>query len=399
MPVDMHNVAAIAATTASIYREGETALLRAITDRLALGLDATDWQKTRLDQIHALRRDAQKIAVSLTLASGREVRAAIAAGWRSGAHDAVAELATYGSPTIRPAGLPAGAAARRGSAAIQALADATVQELRPLHAAILPRTIDVYRRAVAGAAARRLSGAVTTRQAAQAAWSALAARGITTFTTVDGRQLRLHTYVDMSVRTAVHRAAIVGLVDEFTAAGVRLVSVDDRPGECPRCRPWEQQVLALWGPTGWQQVPHARTGVAVTVNVVATLDQAMAAGLMHPNCLHTIRSYRPGVSLLIKAGRTADPDGNTARARQREIERTLRHWREMALTSLTDQAHRQALNRIAVWDAEMAAHIRRHKLTRVHYREQIGAGIIPPAGRVNDRAALLGIPEHLPTST
>jgi hypothetical protein len=98
------------------------------------------------------------------------------------------------------------------------------------------------------------------------------------------------------------------------------------------------------------------------------------------------------VSLLIKQGRSADPAGERARERQREIERALRHWREMEAGAITTRARAQAAAKVADWDATMADHIDTHKLTRAHYREQIGAGHIPPPGQVDNLAARLGIP-------
>lgn len=395
MPVDIDRVDAIAAAVAGIYRQAETALLRDITDRLSVGLDRTDWQARRLERISALRRAAGAIVATLEERGTSEVRDAVAAGLRAGRHDAVRELTEQLAAGATLPARAAGAAERRAALAVQSLADATVRELRPLHAAILPQTETAYRRAIANAAARRLAGAASTREAAQGAWAELAGRGITGYDDRAGRRWRLHSYVEMATRAAVTRAAVVGLVDEYTAAGIRLVSVDDLPGECWRCRPYEHRVLALWGATGRQHVAHHRGDGLVAVDVVATLDEAAAAGLFHPGCRHTIRAYLPGVSILLRTGRTADPDGEHARERQRAIERALRHWREMEAVALTATARRQARERIAAWDAEMVDHLAKHGLERKRYREQIGAGHIPPAGVVARTARRYGVPDEL----
>jgi hypothetical protein len=393
VPVDIGRVDAIAAAVAGVYRQGETALLRDITDRLSVGLDRTDWHARRLERITALRRAAGVIAGTLTERGSAEVRAAVAAGLRAGRHDAVRELTDLLAGDGPLPSRTGGPADRRAANAVHALADATVRELHPLHAAILPQSETAYRRAIANAAARRITGATNLREAAQGAWAELTARGITGYDDRAGRRWRLHTYVEMATRAAVNRAAVHGLVDEYTAAGVRLVSVDDQPGECWRCRPYEHRVLALWGATGRQYVQHHRGGALVPVDVVATLDEAAAAGLFHPGCRHIIRAYLPGVSILLRTGRTADPAGEAARDRQRAIERALRHWREMETAALTATARRAAHARIRSWDAEMVAHLAEHGLTRKRYREQIGAGHIPPAGVVDRAARRLAVPE------
>jgi hypothetical protein len=389
VPVDIERVDAIAAAVADVYRQGETLLLSTIRDRLAAGLDVPDWQARKLVELVAFRRAAGVIADRIARRGLTESRAAVAAGYRAGRHDAVRELSGLAVPRVR------GRAAQTAADAIQALADARVAELRPVHAAILPQAESVYRRAIAGAAARRLTGAENQREAAQGAYAELAARGITGYVDRRGRSWRLTTYVEMGTRTAVTRAAVHGLVDEFTTQGIGLVSVDDVPGECDRCRPYEHEVLRIGpGPVGPQTVPHWRTGEPHLVDVVATLDTAMIAGLFHPNCRHTVRAYLPGVSILLKQGRTADPEGQAARERQRAIERYLRHWREQERAALTTTARRAAAARVARWDAEMGAHIATTGLRRLRYREQIGAGTIPPPGRVTAAARALGIPDR-----
>lgn len=394
MPVDHERVDKIAAAVADVYRQGETAVLRDLTGRLARDLDATDWQRRKLAEITPLRAAARAIATRVRATGAHEARDAVAAGYRAGRHDAVRELAAAHSPVNPAPAAAGGAAARRRGNAVQALADAAVREQRPVAAAILPQAESAYRRAITNAAARKTSGATTMREAAQGAWSELVTRGVTGVTDRSGRRWRLHTFVEMATRTAVARAAEVGLVDEFQAAGVALVSVDDLPGECAMCRPYEHRVLALdpAGPTGRVRVPHARNpDELVDVDVAATLAEARAAGYGHPNCRHTLRAYHPGVSLLIKQGRTADPAGDDARQRQRYIERQLRRWREAELAAITTTARADAAARVAAWDAEMGAHITSTKLTRLAYREQIGAGFIPPHGAAAAAAKAAGV--------
>jgi hypothetical protein len=387
MPVDLDRLERITAEVAAIYREGETALLLATRERLDRGLDLLDWQQRKLSELGAYRTAAAAIVGRIAGTGLNESRQAVAAGYRAGRADAVAELSGHNIPR------PRGAAAEQAANAVQALADARVRELRPVHAAILPQAESLYRQAIARAAGRRLTGAEDMRTAAQGAWAELVARGVTGFVDRGGREWRLTSYVEMGTRAAVTRAAVVGLVDVYRSQGIRLVSVDDQAGECERCRPFEHEVLALDGGPGRRMVPHHRTGELVPVQVVATLDQARAMGLFHPNCRHTIRAYLPGVSILLKQGRTADEDGHRARTRQREIERALRYWREQRAGALTARARTRADERVATWDAAMAEHVREHKLKRLRYREQIGAGFIPPAGRVTAAARELGIPD------
>lgn len=374
MPVDLAVVDDVAERVAAVYREGETTLATHIARRLGQGLGEPDWAVTRLAQINALRRDAAAVAATVAARGDRAINDAVTRAYRSGVADAVGDLAAHfaggraSTPQVRGGGVR-----RHDPQAVQALARAAVQELTPLHRAILPQAENAYRKAIAGAAARTVSGAATTREAAQAAWAALVDQGITSFTDRTGRRWRLETYVEMATRTAAHRAAIAGLVDEYATSGVRLVTVPDRPRECRLCRPWEHAVLALWGATGTQHEGRDRVGRPIVVHVAASLDEARAAGLYHPNCRHSLRPWVQGLSRTSEA--TADPAGEAAQTRQREIERHLRRWRQREATALTGEGAAQARRRVAEWDAEMGRHLKTHpRLVRKVHREHVGAG-------------------------
>jgi Phage minor capsid protein 2 len=257
----------VAVAVAAIYREGELALIAAITRRLAQGLDATDWQVRKLNEVHAVRWAAQAVVQRLRTDADPVLRRGIADAYRAGNAAAVIDLNAALDPPVDPRAL---AADLRAGNAVQALADAAVAELRPVQQAVLPAAESAYRQAVAGATARRLTGVTDTRHAAQAAWAGLVDRGITGFTDRTGRRWQLSTYVEMAVRTSVHRAQVVGVTDVAQAAGTSQVYVVNSPRECPLCRPWESKVLSLVEP--------------VEEPAVATLAAAQAAGLHHPNC-------------------------------------------------------------------------------------------------------------------
>ncbi len=371
MPIDHDIVDGLAAGVRDIYAEAELAVLRLITDRLRRGLDASDWAQRKHGEILTLYRDAARVANRLTRDVEGAVRPAVAEAYGHGNTTAYGDVAAATDGIERDIALRS--ILRNPDREVFALADALLGELRPVHAQILPQVDDVYRRAIAGATARALTGVQTQRGAAQSAWNTLVDRGVTSYEDRSGRSWRLHTYVEMATRTALARAATQALVDGYLAGGQEFVWVPDRAGECPACRPWEHAILSL-------------TGVVVPP-AVATLDQARAAGLMHPNCKHVVRLYRPGVTRIPK-GPTADPAGEAARTRQRYIERQMRHWRERAAAAFDERAKAAALFRVRGWSAEMERHLDATGLPRLLYRERPGAGHTTPPHRRRDRASV-----------
>jgi hypothetical protein len=389
--VDPDEVDAIASTVADLYREAETALGRLVARYLAAGIDAPTWSADRMAAVGALRRAAGSIVTGLAADSGRAIAEATAAAYRTGWGSALADL-----PERWFARSGIGQAARAaadlvpGTAAVEALAAAVHRDIGDRSANVLREVLDAYRSTVTAATARVLTGVQTRRDAAQAAWQQLVDQGITGFTDTAGRRWRLSSYVEMATRTVAQRAAVTGQTDRLDTIGVRLVIVSNAPQECALCRPFEGKVLRLGsGPTGDTEQPHPLDpGRQVAVHVVATLDQARAAGLQHPNCRHSVSAYLPVITR--RPTGTADPEGDAARQRQRALERQIRRWKEREQTAITDDARAAARRRVRGWQATLREHLDGHPdLKRLRYREQPGAGNTPPAGR-HDPAGDIG---------
>ncbi|GAA2298364.1 hypothetical protein GCM10010402_66220 [Actinomadura luteofluorescens] len=381
MAVDADQVDAIAASVADIYREAESALVRLVARHLDEGLDSPAAEQ-RLATIRALRRGAQLVIASLEADSGPGIREALGRAYRHGWSNATAGLPEKYFPRSG-VGQAARAAAkeRSGTGFIEALAGALHRDFGNVTRNVLRGVEDAYRSVQAAAAARILTGAETRRQAAQAAWQRLTDRGLMSFTDRAGRRWRLSSYVEMATRTNAQRAAVTGQVDRLDSIGVNLVTVSDSPQECKLCRPFEGRILRTDdGPLEVEVEHPTRDGVTVTVEAHSTLDKARSDGLFHPNCRHSVSAYLPGVSRL-PAQPTADPDGDKARQRQRELERRIRRQKERADAALTPSARKAAQARVRRAQAELRQHLADNpKLKRLRYREQPGAGNVPPRG-------------------
>ena len=370
MPIPTGRVRAALAATVAVYGEAELALARMLARRLAQGLDEPDWAVRRRAELAAVRRAAQLVVDSTSRRGAAAARRTVAEAYRSGRATAVTDLAEALAGDVGP--VARGADPSRGNA-VQALADAIGRELRPVHAQILPSTVDAYRRAVAAASARTLTGAQPQRQAIQSAWAALVDQGIGGFVDRTGRRWQLHTYVEMAVRTAVGRATVQGMVDQWGQDGQRLAYVPDRPRECHLCRPYEARVLAVYGQAGTTAEMNLRTGGTTLVAVAATVEEARAAGLFHPGCRHTLKPFLPGRTTLRPAA-GPDPVGYAAEQRQRALERHIRHWRMREAAALDTPEQARAAARVGAWTRELVDHVDRHHLTRLQYRETPGAG-------------------------
>ncbi len=108
----------------------------------------------------------------------------------------------------------------------------------------------------------------------------------------------------------------------------------------------------------------------IRVEVRGSVDEAIRAGLMHPNCRHSLSAYLPGVT---RAPRnTADPEGDAARQKLRRLERETRKAKLEAAGALTPEAKRAAEAKVRELQARIREHVDSSSVFRQRHREQIG---------------------------
>ncbi|MER6874224.1 phage minor capsid protein, partial [Amycolatopsis sp. NPDC000673] len=275
-----------------------------------------------------------------------------------------------------------------GMQAAAILAADLTSRLEALPLRVLRWQQDAYQTAVAAAAPDQLLGTGTIHSAQRAAWDRLAAQGVTGFVDRAGRDWNLASYVEMAVRTATGRAWNDGHLARMASAGVELVTITRSRHACQLCTRWEGRVLALSGPASERQVEHTLTDETVTVDVVATVEQARLDGLMHPNCRHQFVPFLPGVTKLDEV-REHDAKAEQDREDLRALERKVRRNKRKAAAALTDDERQAAERRVRETQAEIREHVKRTGLNRKRYREQVnlGHGDLRAAERRRDQLA------------
>lgn len=377
MPVSPADTIDLARAIARIYEDAEDALLGIVSQALAEGIDSPRWAEAKLAAIGDLRAALERVTDALQRDATGAISRAVEEAYRRGGQAAVAELGALaeGRRHYAAVHLP-------GASAVDRLARAAVDEQGPTWGRILRDAQDAYRSVIARVSGSTLLGGLTRRQTAQRALDQFARRGITSFTDRAGRRWEMAAYAEMAVRSVTARAAITGHVDQLAALGEQLVIVSNAPLECPLCRPWEGEVLAINGASGPHtlRLPRAdapRTLLGrretVAVHVAGSLVEARAAGLMHPNCRHSISVYLPGVTRRPES--PPHPQGATYEdtQQQRYLERQVRAWKRRAAAALDDDARRAANARVRAYQGRLRELTDRTGLRRKPAREQIGS--------------------------
>ena len=195
----------------------------------------------------------------------------------------------------------------------------------------------------------------TPAQAQAAAWRVFSSQGVRGFTDKSGRNWSLSAYTEMAVRTAAMRAYNDSHMQVMRAVGINLFTVSDDGHPCPLCAVWQNRVVCD-RPDG----------------VHPTTDDAIAAGLMHPNCRHTWLPVLPETRL--PAPKLWTPEDQAAydlTQKQRRLELEIRKAKRAVEYALTPEAKADALTDVRAGQARMRAFINDSGLLRRSRREQL----------------------------
>lgn len=371
MPVSPADGEDLARAVASLYEDAEIALLEILSRALASGIESPLWAELKLRSIGDVRAAVEEVTRALQHDATGAIGRALAEAYARGDQAAVAELGAL------PEGLRHAAARHLPNArSVDRLAADLVDTQRPVYLRILRAVPDAYRSIIGRASSSTLLGGLTRRQAAQRALDTFASHGITGFVDSAGRNWQMASYAEMAVRSATGRAAVQGHIDRLEAIGQQLVTVSAAPLECPLCRPWEGEVLAINGQAGphtlrLQHATEARQ--SVVVHVAGSLVEARAAGLFHCNCHHSLSLYLPGVTTRPQS--PPHPDGATYEdtQQQRYLERQVRAWKRKSAVAMDDAARRRAEQRVREYQARIRQLVDDKGLARKPVREQIGS--------------------------
>lgn len=342
-----------------LYAQAEELMLGRVAKRLARGVDGGGWAEQKLREAAQMRTVIAGELRRLNDQSQAMREEMLGAAYESGAAAFEGEYAARVTT-----GGPVGERTPQGRLnAVARVVEELDAKFTALHSAVLRDVDDSYRRIIGNAVAMQATGAITTREAVKQALNQFADRGITGFTDKAGRRWNMDSYAEMAVRTGIMRAAVQGYTDDAVDHGEDLVIVSDHMDTCPLCADWERSVLSLTG------------AMANHPECDATMSEAVAAGLFHPNCLHSVTVYVPGLTdkagMKERAGytREQDAEGYGNRQQQRYMERCARQWKRRQAVATTPEDERLAKAYVDKWQRKLRALTGDKGLPRQYRRE------------------------------
>ena len=126
---------------------------------------------------------------------------------------------------------------------LEALIEATTNDMERAETAILRKANDEYRKVIYNAQVYANTGAGTYEKAVDMATKDMLSRGLTCVEYANGARHTLADYADMAIRTASKRAYLQGEGEKRQEWGIATVIMVKRGNPCPKCLPFVGKVL------------------------------------------------------------------------------------------------------------------------------------------------------------
>lgn len=242
-----------------------------------------------------------------------------------------------------------------------ALMETVENDFKKANAAVLRRMDDVYRQTVFKAQVHYNQGAITLDKAIDMATEDFLAKGIDAITYKGGRKVNITTYAEMALRTANHRAYLMGEGKKRQEIGLTLVVVSAHATSCELCVPWQGLIL----------IDDVYSGGKKEDGPYQLLSTAMAEGFLHPNCRHNMNTYFPGITTLPKVPDMDKALDNYKREQgQRALERAIRKQKRVVEGTIDEVNLKSEKKKLRHLQANMREYLMDNPQLRRSYRRE-----------------------------
>ncbi len=168
---------------------------------------------------------------------------------------------------------------------LNALIDATTNDLQKAEHAMLRMADDKYRKIIFDAQFYASSGAGTYEKAIDMATKDFLRAGINCIEYKNGARHTAADYAEMAIRTAGKRSKLMGEGEMRNEYGIHTVIMNKRGNPCPKCLPFVGKVL----------IDDVWSGGTAKDGKYPLMSSAIAAGLYHPRCKDGHTTYFPDI--------------------------------------------------------------------------------------------------------
>ncbi len=250
---------------------------------------------------------------------------------------------------------------------LEALIKTVNNDLNKAQYSVLRKMDDVYRQTIFKSHMYLQNGAKTLNQAIDMATKDFLDKGINSIEYKNGARVNIASYAEMCLRTASHRATLLGEGKKRDEYGIHLIVVSAHENTCRMCEPWQGEILIddIFSHPSKEYIEEYKVKYKL-------LSEAIEKGLLHPNCRHTLTTYFPGITKL-----PVVPDGKEAikvyeaEEKQRALERQIRKWKRIEAGSIDAKNVNDAVKKVKELEYQLTNHLEKNKqLRRAPQREE-----------------------------
>lgn len=264
---------------------------------------------------------------------------------------------------------------------LEALISTVKNDLNKAEYSVLRKMDDVYRQTLFKTHVYMQNGTKTLYQAIDMATKDFLDKGINSIEYKNGARVNIASYAEMCLRTASHRATLLGEGKKRDEYGIHLIVVSVHGNTCRMCEPWQGEILIddIFSHPSKDYIEEHKTKYKL-------LSEAVEKGLLHPNCRHTLVTYFPGITKL-----PVVPDGKEAikiyeaEQKQRALERAIRKAKREEAGTLDYKNQQKARNKVIELEKKLREHLKNNKALRRNYnREKPRPGITNKSLKVHE---------------
>ncbi len=256
---------------------------------------------------------------------------------------------------------------------LDALIETSKKDFDNANHAVYRKMDDVYRQTIFKTEFQLSSGALSLGKAIDNAVEKFLDQGINCIGYKDKtghiiRYVNIVDYAEMALRTASHRATLLGEGAKRDELGVHLVFVSAHANSCKLCLPWQGQVLIddVFSHPSDEYLANYKGKYKM-------LSEAIKAGLLHPNCRHTLATYFEGITRLPEPQDEKEALENyNNEQHQRKLEREIRKRKRILEGTVDEDDRKTARKRLRMAQKEMRDFLEKHpEFKRQSRREKI----------------------------
>ena len=244
---------------------------------------------------------------------------------------------------------------------LNALIETVEKDFKNANAAVLRRMDDVYRQTIFKAQVHYNQGAITLDKAIDMATEGFLSKGIDAITYKDGKKVNIASYAEMALRTANHRAYLMGEGKKRQEIGLSLVIVSAHATSCELCVPWQGLIL----------IDDVYSGGKQEDGQYPLLSKAMEEGFLHPNCRHNMNTYFLGITSIPKIPDKDNVLKNYQREQgQKELEKQIRRQKRVVEGTIDKDNLKLENEKLRQLQANLREYLKDNPQLRRSYRRE-----------------------------